>query len=109
MPKNEKISEDAQKTSALFALGALILAPLLYLDTKFGITAALIVAGGAIYQLHEIGRTKRTFSNAMNTGNTLFSGLTGDKSTELENAAKNVFAGGGAVFDEIFPPNKAPK
>ena len=103
------ISEDAQKTSALLALGTCIMAPLVYLDAKLGITAALIVAGGAIYHFHEVGKSKRTFANAINSGNTLFSGLTGDRSTELENATKNVIAGGSAQFDEIFPPKTAPK
>lgn len=103
------ISEDAQKTGALLALGSFIMAPLVYLDAKLGITAALIVAGGAIYHFHELGKSKRPSANAINSANTFFSGFTGDKSTELDNATKNVIAGGRAQFDEIFPPQRAPR
>lgn len=101
-----KISvDDVGKTSALLALGNTFLAPLYWVDSKLGLTAAIVATGAFLYSAHEIGKNRRTLGNAANKANTFFGGLTG-KSTEVENTLANIATGGAALFDEMIPPSK---
>lgn len=97
--------DDAGKTVTLVALLNTILAPLYWVDTKIGLTAALAATAGLLYGAHEIGKQRRPVENRINNMNTFFGSKTGDRSTEVENAAANIAVGGKAIFDEIFPQN----
>ncbi|KTD65208.1 hypothetical protein Lsan_0883 [Legionella santicrucis] len=95
--------DDVGKTVTIAALLNTVLAPLYWADTKIGLSAALVATGAFLYSAHEIGKRRRPAANGINSLNTFFGGVTGDKSTEIETAAKNVFVGGKVIFDEVFP------
>lgn len=102
--------DDAGKTGALVAVGNTLLAPLYWLDAKLGLTVAIAATSAFLYGAHEIGKNRRVVENGKNNLNTFFGGVTGDKSTEVQNALANIAVGGAAIFDEIMPSdNHSPK
>ncbi|MCW8397792.1 hypothetical protein OQJ26_03185 [Legionella sp. PATHC038] len=98
--------DDAGKTGALLAIGNTLLAPLYWLDAKFGLTTAIVATGAFLYGAHEIGKKRRAVENGVNNMNSFFGGKTGDKSTEVQNTLANISVGGAAIFDEIMPSDK---
>ncbi|MCW8385240.1 hypothetical protein OQJ18_06330 [Fluoribacter dumoffii] len=104
-------TDDAGKTTALLALGNMILAPFYWIDSKLGLSIAIAGTGVFLYGAHEIGKNRRTVENGINNMNTFFGRATGDKSTEIQNALANIAVGGAAIFDEIMPndSNNRPK
>lgn len=103
MLKNEIETDDIGKTGTLIGLGALLLSPLLWADTKLGISAVIVGAAAFLYGAHELGKDQRPLENKINKANGFFGGITGDKSTEVPNALANIAVGGGEIFDRIFP------
>ncbi len=103
MPKEEVSTEETKKTAVVLGLGNLILAPLYAFNAKIGFTASLALTGAALYQLHELGKSRRPVPNALNQANNFFSSQTGTTSTEINNAVSNIVNGGAAVFDEFTP------
>jgi hypothetical protein len=113
VPRDDSYDVKMQKTLNVLGVVNLLLSPLLLVDARFALTAALIVNALLISQLHEIGRKRRVGSNLINQGRTFFSGsfLSSNISTqgtsseintgEIENAIKNVINGGGAIYDEV--------
>ena len=99
--------DDAGKTGALLAIGNTILAPLYWLDAKLGLTTAIVVTTAFLVGSHEIGKKRREVENRVNNVNSFFGGITGDKSTEVQNALANIAVGGAAIFDEIMPNDKS--
>ncbi|MCE0723384.1 MULTISPECIES: hypothetical protein [Legionella] len=95
--------DDAGKTGALLALGNTILAPLYWVDAKLGLTTAIVATSAFLYGAHEIGKKRRAVGNGINGMNSFFGGITGDKSTEVQNTVNNIVVGGAAIFDEIMP------
>ncbi|STY28970.1 Uncharacterised protein [Legionella wadsworthii] len=109
MTQNKIDVNDAGKTGALLALGNTVLAPLYWVDAKFGLTTAILATGAFLYGAHEVGKKRRPIENKVNSLNSFFGSKTGDKSTEVENAIANIVVGGSAIFDEIMPKdNKGP-
>lgn len=109
MTRNKIDVNDAGKTGALLALGNTVLASLCWIDTKLGLTAAIMATGAFLYGAHEVGKKRRPIENKVNSLNSFFGSKTGDKSTEVENAIANIVVGGSAIFDEIMPKeNKGP-
>lgn len=103
MPKGDVSTEDTQKTALLLGVGNLILSPLYYVNAKLGITASLALTAAAIYELHELGKSRRPAGNAVNKANNFFSSITGAESSDIDNAVKNIVNGGAAVYDQITP------
>lgn len=113
MPKKEnKLSDDTEKTGILLAIANFCTLPLYYFwGKKQGLAASLAVTTVVLYQLNEQGKQERPVANAVNNGLGFWARLVGgsNSNNQIENTAQNIAAGGGSVFDWIFPPSKAPK
>lgn len=96
-------TDDVGKTGVLIAGGNMLLAPLYWVDKKLGLYAAILGTAAFLYGAHEVGKDRRPVANAVNHANSFFGAKTGDQSTELQNALKNIAVGGAAIFDEILP------
>jgi len=101
MKTNEVSTEKTQKTSALLAVFNLILSPLYYLNAKLGLTTSIVLTGAALYELHEIGKSRRPGSNTLNNMNNFFAAQTGAPTSNIDNAVRNIVNGGDVVFDEL--------
>ncbi|WP_298628272.1 hypothetical protein [uncultured Legionella sp.] len=106
MQRDEIQTDDIGKTGALIGLGALLLSPLIWADSKIGLSALIVGATALLYGAHEVGKEKRPLENKINQANTFFGGMTGDKSTEVHNTLANITKGGAALFDELFPESQ---
>lgn len=106
MLKDEIQTDDIGKTGALIGLGTLLLSPLLWADSKLGLSAVIVGVTAFLYGAHEVGKERRPLENRVNQANTFFGARTGDKSTEVHNALANIAVGGAALFDELLPESK---
>lgn len=99
MPKPDESTDKAGKTGVLMTLGNLILSPLYYADSKWGLAASAALSSAAVYKLHEIGKEKRLGANTAHKAAKFF----GAKTDDVGNAFDNVIEGGAAVFDALAP------
>lgn len=109
MPDDLVHSDDIGKTGVLIGAGNMLLAPLYWVDTRLGLSAAIFGTAALLYGAHEVGKNRRPLGNATNKANSFFAPITGDKSTEVQNVFANIAKGGAAIFDEILPESKKPK
>lgn len=107
MPRDNISTDDVGKTGTLLSLANMLLASLYWADTRLGLSATILGTAAFLYGAHEIGKNRRPIENATNRANSFFGAKTGDQSTEMHNALANIAAGGAAMFDEVFPENKA--
>lgn len=101
MSKEGQSQEKVQKTGLLMGLVNLIVSPLYIVDSKMGLTVAIAANAAVLYQLHELGKSRRPGSNAINKIKTFFSSQTDTNSSEVNNAFRNIINGGAAVHDEL--------
>ncbi|MBI2785311.1 MAG: hypothetical protein HYX60_02970 [Legionella longbeachae] len=107
MSKDKIPTDNAGKTFTLIALGNTLLAPLYWIDSKIGLTTAIIATSAFLYKAHEVGKKRRTTENLLNNANTFFGGPLGDKSTDIHTTLANIAEGGSAIFDEIMPQDNS--
>ncbi|STX27893.1 Uncharacterised protein [Legionella beliardensis] len=98
---NKKLEEKLVKTSIIIGLGNLIVSPVYLIDSKLGLAFTIAVNAFLIQQLHNIGKSRRPGSNALNSINTFFSSKAAAESSEIENAFRNIINGGDAVYNEV--------
>lgn len=99
------------KTVALFSGANLACSLVACADGRVGFIGALIMNSWLIYQLHELGKSRRPGANLVVQGTDVVSrlsqGLFGKKAEKaiqddkLDNAVRNVCNGGAAMFDSI--------
>ena len=104
---NNTVEEKAAKTALLLGALNLVTAPLAILATNRSLGMLLTIAANVfvIYKLHELGKSRRSGSNMLNTVNTFVSSkLPGDsniQSAEVDNSVRNIINGGAAITDEL--------
>jgi hypothetical protein len=101
MPQNNKLAVKTIKTAELFGLVNLVISPLYLFDTSVGLAVSTAVNAFLLYQLHELGKSRRPGSNRINTIRTFFSSQTNSESLEVDNAVRNLINGGDAIYDEL--------
>ena len=106
--KEDKELEEAKKTGILLGVGNLLLWPVYYADSRWGVVASVAASAAALYGLHELGKSRRS-DNPLNQANNFFAQQTGASSNSIDNAFKNLVHGGAAVYDEITHPSTSPK
>ncbi len=87
-------STELEKTTLLLALANLCLAPIYCVSNKLGLMASVAVTGGALYQLNELGKSRRPVSNVF------FSSSSADPNG-FNNTVQNIVNGGAHVADSV--------
>ncbi|CEG58870.1 hypothetical protein [Legionella fallonii] len=103
MSKEKVDTEETKKTAILLAIENLLLAPLYYFSPKAGFTASVALTGATLWQLHELGKDKRSVENLLNQAGSFFSSKADASSADIDNAVSNIVKGGATIYDGFVP------
>ncbi|WP_133137308.1 hypothetical protein [Legionella rowbothamii] len=107
MPKQAISTEKVKNTSIVVGLLNVIALPAFFVDSRLGAGICLLLTGAALYQFNKIGESRRPGSNMVNRMNNFFAPYTGDPSTELDNAVRNIVNGGDSVYQQLFSEGRS--